>query len=99
MDKNVGAADSYIRALLGVAFLLNIFALKTGVIGTIVLLVLALISLFTAYTGFCVFYKILNISTSPTASAIPGDEPRGAEENKGVLEKEEEGTPETETVP
>ncbi len=99
MEKNVGAADGYIRVLLGVAFILNIVALETGVIGTIVLLVLALISLVTAYTGFCAFYKILNVSTSPTAPAIPGDEPQGEGENQGVLEKEEGGTPETETVP
>lgn len=97
MEKNVGVADSYIRVLLGVAFILNIFVLQTGVIGTIVLLVLALISLVTAYTGFCALYKILNISTSPSAPALSGDEPQGAEEDKGIIEKGE-GAPGAETI-
>ena len=97
MEKNVGTADSYIRMLLGVAFILNIFTLKTGVIGTIVLLVLALISLVTAYTGFCALYKILHICTSPCAPALSGDESQGAEEDKGISEKGE-GTPEADTA-
>jgi hypothetical protein len=96
MVRNVGAVDSYIRVLIGVAFLLNIFALKTGVIGTIVLLVLALISLVTAYTGYCGLYKIFNISTSPSTSALPDAEPQSVEENKqeaatAAIEQEERG--------
>jgi hypothetical protein len=96
MVRNVGAADGYIRILIGVAFVLNIFALETGVIGTIVLLVLALISLVTAYTGYCGLYKILNISTSPSTSALPDAESKGVEENKqeaatAAIEQEESG--------
>jgi hypothetical protein len=96
MVRNVGAADGYIRVLIGVAFLLNIFALETEVIGTIVLLVLALISLVTAYTGYCGLYKIFNISTSPSTSALPDAEPPSVEENKqeaatAVIEQEERG--------
>lgn len=63
MGKNVGKVDAYIRFLLGVAFLLNIFALETGVIGTIVLLVLGLAMIISSITGYCWLYTLLKIDT------------------------------------
>ncbi len=63
MGKNVGKVDAYIRFLLGVAFLLNIFALETGIIGTIVLLVLGLAMIITSFTGYCGLYTLLKIDT------------------------------------
>ncbi len=63
MEKNVGKVDAYIRFLLGIAFLLNIFALGTGIIGTIVLLVLALAMIITSITGYCHLYTLLKIDT------------------------------------
>jgi hypothetical protein len=63
MEKNVGKVDSYIRFLLGISFLLNIFALKTGVIGTIILLALGLSMLVTAFMGYCWLYTLLKFDT------------------------------------
>jgi len=72
MEKNVGKVDAYIRFLLGVSFLLNIFALKTGVIGTIVFLVLGLVMIATAVTGYCWLYSLLKIDT---CTAAPEEKP------------------------
>ncbi|MCX7678976.1 MAG: DUF2892 domain-containing protein [Spirochaetes bacterium] len=63
MNKNVGKADAYIRFLIGIALFLNIFALKTGVIGTIVLLVLGLAMIISSLMGYCWLYSLLNIDT------------------------------------
>lgn len=79
MERNIGTADAYIRVLLGTSFLLNIFELETGALGTIVLLVLAALSFYTAYTGYCALYKVLGISTVPAPASISTDEPAGSE--------------------
>ncbi len=63
MKKNVGTADRYIRVLIGVSFLINIFILKPGAIGTIILLALGLALLYSAYSGYCWIYDLLKIST------------------------------------
>lgn len=77
MEKNVGKVDSYIRFLLGVSFLLNILALKTGVIGTIILLVLGLAMIVTAFTGFCWFYSLIKFDTCESAEVEEKQAPAG----------------------
>ena len=77
MEKNVGKVDSYIRFLLGVSFLLNIFTLKTGVIGTIVFLVLGLVMIATAFTGFCWLYSLIKFDTCESAEAEEKQAPAG----------------------
>jgi len=63
MTHNVGSGDSFIRVIVGIAFLLNIIILEPGAIGTIILLVLGAISLVTAWTHFCALYKPFGINT------------------------------------
>ncbi|HOF13962.1 MAG TPA: DUF2892 domain-containing protein [Spirochaetota bacterium] len=63
MKKNVGPADRYIRVLIGVSLLINIFIVKPGAIGTIILLALGLAVLYSAYSGYCWIYDLLKIST------------------------------------
>lgn len=63
MKKNVGPADRYIRILVGVSFLLQIFTIKPGAIGTIIFLALGLAVLYSAYSGYCWAYDLLKIST------------------------------------
>lgn len=63
MKKNVGKTDSYIRFMLGVAFLLNIIILEPAAIGTIVLLALGAMFLATSFTHYCGLYTPLGIST------------------------------------
>ncbi len=69
MKKNVGPADRYIRTLVGVSFLLNIFVVKPGAIGTIVLLAIGLAVLYSAYSGYCWAYDILKVSTCKESCA------------------------------
>ena len=68
MEKNVGKVDSYIRFLLGISFLLNIFALHTGVIGTIILLVLGVAMIASSVMGYCWVYALLKIDTCTAAA-------------------------------
>lgn len=63
MKKNVGQTDSFLRFMLGVAFLLNIIILEPAAIGTIILLVLGVMFLATAFTHYCGFYTLLGICT------------------------------------
>jgi len=63
MKKNVGPTDSFIRFMVGIAFLLNIIILEPAATGTIVLLVLGVVFLATAYTRYCGLYTILGICT------------------------------------
>lgn len=63
MKKNVGPADRYIRTLVGVSFLLQIFVVKPGAIGTIIFLALGLSLLYSVYTSYCWIYELLKIST------------------------------------
>jgi hypothetical protein len=63
MKKNVGTADSYIRFLAGISFLLNIIILKPGFFGTVILLVLGCAMLYSAATGFCWMYGLLKLKS------------------------------------
>ncbi len=65
MQKNMGSTDSFIRTLVGIAFLVNIIILEPGVVGTIILLVLGLLNLGTAWFAYCPAYKPLGICTCP----------------------------------
>jgi hypothetical protein len=73
MKKNVGPADRYIRALIGVSFLLQIFVLKPGAIGTIIFLALGLAVLYSAYSGYCWAYDLLKVSTCKESCAAQVD--------------------------
>lgn len=64
MHKNVGSADSFIRFLVGTAFIVNIIILEPSAVGTIILLALGLISWATAGTHFCALYSPLGICTA-----------------------------------
>ncbi|HON77567.1 MAG TPA: DUF2892 domain-containing protein [Spirochaetota bacterium] len=63
MKQNVGKTDRFIRFILGVAFLLNIFTLNTGVMATVILVVLALSMLYSSITGYCPLYELLKVDT------------------------------------
>ncbi len=63
MTHNVGSGDSFMRVMVGIAFLVNIIILEPGAIGTIILLVLTAISFVTAWTHFCSLYKPFGINT------------------------------------
>jgi hypothetical protein len=69
MKKNVGPADRYIRVLVGVSFLLQIFVVKPGAIGTILFLALGLSVLYSACTGYCWVYDLLKVSTCKESCA------------------------------
>jgi len=64
MRENVGRADSYIRFLLGLAFFLNIFVIKPGSVGTIILLALSCVFFYTAHAHFCGLYIPFKINTA-----------------------------------
>jgi len=64
MKMNVGKTDRYIRFLTGIAFLLQITILETGVIGTILFLIIGGILLYTSYSGYCLLYGPLKIDTT-----------------------------------
>lgn len=64
MIVNMGITDRYIRFLTGVAVLLQILILETGVIGTIIFLIIGGILLYTSYSGFCALYTPLKIDTT-----------------------------------
>jgi len=65
MKQNMGSADSFIRTLLGISFLVNIIILEPGILGTIILLVLGVLNLATAWIKFCPAYLPLGICTCP----------------------------------
>lgn len=65
MQQNMGSADSFIRTLLGIAFLVNIIILEPGIVGTIILFILGAVNLATAWFKFCPAYKPLGICTCP----------------------------------
>ena len=80
MKKNVGAADRYIRYLIGLAFFLNIFSLEPSKFGTFVLIALGCIAWFTAYTQYCAVYDLLKINTmyeKKEKPAEPAQQPHG----------------------
>ena len=63
IKKNVGASDRYIRFMIGLAFIMNIFSLELNRFGTFVLLALGFLIWNTAYTGYCFIYDVLGINT------------------------------------
>ncbi|MBN1498147.1 MAG: DUF2892 domain-containing protein [Spirochaetes bacterium] len=63
MKRNVGASDRYVRTIIGLGFIMNIFSLEPNRFGLFVLLALAAIVLYSAYTGYCFVYDLLNINT------------------------------------
>lgn len=63
MKRNVGASDRYVRAIIGLGFIMNVFSLDPTRFGMFVLLALGFLILNTAYTGYCFMYDILNINT------------------------------------
>lgn len=71
MVKNVGAADRYIRFLVGISLLLNIIILKPGLPGTILLLLSGVVMLYTSFAGFCGLYTILKINSCPVSPGPP----------------------------
>jgi phosphotransferase system glucose/maltose/N-acetylglucosamine-specific IIC component len=64
MKKNVGSSDRYIRFIIGLGFILNIFSLQTGKLGTFIFLALGLLMFFSAYTRYCFLYDIFKINTT-----------------------------------
>lgn len=61
--KNIGASDRYIRFLVGLGFIMNIFSLEPTKLGIFILLALGLLLFFTASTRYCFLYDILKINT------------------------------------
>lgn len=63
MKKNVGASDRYVRFLIGLGFIMNIFSLEPSRFGMFVLLIIGLILWNSAYTQYCPAYELLKINT------------------------------------
>jgi Inner membrane protein YgaP-like, transmembrane domain len=63
MKKNVGASDRYVRTILGLGCILNIFSLEPSRFGLFILLLVGLSILFSAYTQYCWIYDLLKINT------------------------------------
>lgn len=63
MKKNVGASDRYVRTLIGLGFIMNIFSLEPTRFGMFVLLAIGALILNSAYTQYCFIYDLLNINT------------------------------------
>lgn len=63
MKQNVGKTDRFIRFILGMAFLLNIFTLNTGVLATVILVVLALSMFYSSISGYCPLYELCKMDT------------------------------------
>ena len=74
MQQNMGSADSFIRVLVGISFLVNIIILEPGPMGTIVLLALGILSLATAWTKYCHAYKMFNTCTCSNCSKTEASE-------------------------
>jgi len=74
MKKNIGSADSYLRFMVGLAFLINIYILETGAVATVILLGLGIVMWVTAWTHFCGAYVPINFSSAD------GEEEEKAEE-------------------
>jgi len=67
MKKNMGNLDRIIRVLLAaVAAVLYFTNMLTGTLG-IVALVVAVVFLLTSAVGFCPLYRLVGLSTCPTA--------------------------------
>jgi len=79
MKKNVGQTDAVLRFMLGLAFIVNIWAAETGVVGTIILLILGSVMIFTAWSGFCILYKPLGICTVEDCKCCSEDKAEASE--------------------
>ncbi|MBN2160677.1 MAG: DUF2892 domain-containing protein [Spirochaetes bacterium] len=78
MKKNVGASDRYVRVILGLGFIMNIFALEPTRLGLFILLIIGLILWNTAFTQYCPIYDLLKINTyekpaKPEEPAAPAE--------------------------
>ena len=74
MQQNMGSADSFIRVLVGISFLVNIIILEPGHIGTIVLLALGIIFLATAWIKYCHAYKMFEVCTCSNCKKTDANE-------------------------
>jgi hypothetical protein len=61
--KNVGTSDRYVRTILGLGFIMNIFSLEPSRFGLFILLLLGLSLLYSVYTQYCWIYDLLKINT------------------------------------
>jgi hypothetical protein len=75
MKKNVGASDRYVRFIIGLGFIMNIFSLQTGKLGTFIFLALGLLMFFSAYTRYCFLYDMFKINTT-------GEKPKPVEKSE-----------------
>jgi hypothetical protein len=64
MTRNVGAIDKALRMIVGIGLLSLLFVLEGGArwLGLI-----GLVPLATAIFGYCPLYRVLGVSTCPTA--------------------------------
>jgi hypothetical protein len=65
MQQNMGSADSFIRSMIGIAFLVNIIILEPGAVGTIILFALGAVNIATAWIKYCPAYTPFGICTCP----------------------------------
>ncbi len=70
MNKNMGQADRYIRFILGVGVLLQIFIFDLGFVGILILLLVGLILIRTSFSGYCPLYVPFKIHTCDEAQCI-----------------------------
>ena len=60
---NVGNTDRFIRALVGVALIVNIIVVEPGVVGGIILFVLGAALIASAVLSYCPLYQYLGMDT------------------------------------
>ncbi|OQA45499.1 MAG: hypothetical protein BWY52_01280 [Chloroflexi bacterium ADurb.Bin325] len=63
MKSNESSTDRIIRAIAGVVLLLIALLTVTNIVLKVILIIIAAVALITAATGFCLIYRLLNIST------------------------------------
>ncbi len=68
MQKNMGSADSFIRTLIGISFLVNIIILEPTILGGIILFLLGALFIATAWIQYCPAYKPLGVCTSSSCN-------------------------------
>jgi len=74
MKSNMGSADKFVRSMVGIALLLNIYILEPGTAVTLILLIPGLALIATAWTGYCPAYAPLGISTCDKNACAGGAE-------------------------
>lgn len=77
MQKNMGGADSFIRTLIGISFLVNIIILEPTIFGGIVLFVLGALFIGTAWIQYCPAYKPLGVCTCSNCNCACSDAAKG----------------------